>query len=223
MDFRIAGAFRSGMHDFDARLVYTELSAAQRLLGMGDVVSGVEFKVRNVDDADRTAERVLRAVGSYPYRKLDWRKLNENIFVALEMQKFLMFLILTFIVVVAAFNIASTLFMAVIEKARDIAILKSMGARDGGIMKIFVLQGWLVGGAGTLLGVGLGLLLCALLSQLRIEIAADVYQVEYLRVRVLPSEILLTAAAAVVISHLATLYPALRAARQRPVDAMRYD
>jgi lipoprotein-releasing system permease protein len=134
-----------------------------------------------------------------------------------------MFLVLTFIIVVAAFNIASTLFMAVVEKAHEIAVLKSMGARDASVMKIFVLEGWAVGGLGTLIGLVLGVLACALLVQARIGIAADVYMVESLSVRLAPFEVGLTALATLVISHLATLYPAIKAARQRPVDAMRYE
>jgi lipoprotein-releasing system permease protein len=223
LQFRLAGAFRSGMHDFDARLIYLGLAASQHLMGLGKAVNGVEFRIKDPEVADAVAREVLRAVGRYPYRTLGWRELNAGIFTALKLQKILMFLVLTFIIIVAAFNIASTLFMAVVEKAHEIAVLKSMGSRDGSIMKIFVLEGWLVGGIGTLLGVVLGLAVCAILGQLELSIAADVYMVESLKVSVHTSEVLLTVAAAFVISHLATIYPALSAARSRPVDAMRYE
>ncbi len=222
LDFNLTGAFRSGMHDFDARLLYLDVRSSQRLMGLNGAVNGVEFRIKDPEAVDVVAREVLRTVGSYPYRTLVWRELNAGIFTALKLQKIVMFLVLTFIIVVAAFNIASTLFMAVVEKAREIAVLKSMGGRDASIMKIFVLEGWIVGGIGTGLGVFLGLLVCLLLGQLELEIAADVYMVESLQVRVNVLEVAVTAMAALIISHLATLYPALKAARERPVDAMRY-
>ena len=223
MEFRIVGAFRSGMHEFDARLAYLELGASQHLLGMGKAVNGVEFRVQDPNTVDVVAARVLRAIGRYPYKTLDWRELNHGIFMALNLQKAAMFLILAFIVVVAAFNIASTLFMAVVERAREIAVLKSMGASDASIMKVFVTQGWVLGGLGTLFGLLLGLFVCFIISRIGISIAADVYMVESLKVRVWPLELLLTIVATFVISHLATIYPAQNAASQRPVDAMRYE
>ncbi|HET6346603.1 MAG TPA: FtsX-like permease family protein, partial [Myxococcota bacterium] len=223
MQFRIGGVFRSGMHEFDARLVYLELGASQHLMGLGKAVNGVELRVADPERVDILARRVLSAVGRYPYRTLDWRELNSGIFTALKLQKIVMFLVLCFIVVVASFNIASTLFMAVVEKAREIAVLKSMGARDATIMKVFVLEGWITGGLGTLGGVALGLAAAGLLAEMNLGIAADVYMVESLQVRVQPGEVILTMLASLLISHLATLYPALKAARQRPVDAMRYE
>jgi lipoprotein-releasing system permease protein len=223
MELRIGGVFRSGMHEFDVHLVYLEMGVSQRLLGTGDAVHGVELRIAEPQRFEAMGRAVLRAVGGYPYRMRDWRELNRGIFEALSLQKVVFFLVLAFIVVVASFNIASTLFMAVVEKARDIGVMKSMGARDASILKIFVLEGWIVGGIGTLAGVGLGLAVTGIISRLDIAIASDVYMVETLTVRIRPMEIAATVLAALVISHLATLYPALKASRQRPVDAMRYD
>ena len=148
--------------------------------------------------------------------------MNQGIFSALKMQKVLMSSILVFIVIVAAFNIASTLLMLVVEKGKEIAILKSLGAHDSMIMKIFVVEGHLIGCVGIILGVLLGFLLCFVLSQLKIHIAADVYLIDTLRVVINPQEILLIVLGAFEISHLATLYPALKAAQKLPVDAFRY-
>jgi lipoprotein-releasing system permease protein len=220
---RISGVFRSGMYEFDSRLLYVALGTGQTLMGMGEAVSGVEIRVADPASVDVLSSRVLASVGNYPYRSVDWRQLNSGIFTALKLQKIVMFLVLAFIVVVAAFNIASTLFMAVVERSHEIGVLKSMGVRDSSIMKIFVMEGWLVGGLGTIAGVIGGLLICAVLARLDIGIAADVYMVEALQVRVDPLEVSMVVVAALVISHLATIFPALRAARQQPVDAIRYD
>lgn len=223
MQFRVTGVFHSGMHEFDSRLTYLELEASQELLGLGKVVSGVELKLDDPQRVEAIATKVLRAVGRYPYRTLDWRELNQGIFRALFLQKAVFYTVLVMIIIVAAFNIASTLFMTVIEKSREIGVLKSMGARNASIMKIFVLEGWIVGLVGTTIGLILGVAVAVALSQLKLHIAADVYMVDSLTVRIRPLEIILTAFAAFVISHLATIHPAVRAATQRPVDAMRYD
>ena len=134
-----------------------------------------------------------------------------------------MFLVLTFIVIVAAFNIASTLFMAVVERSHEIGVLKSMGLRDASIMKIFVMEGWIVGLLGTGIGVALGLAICFFLGNLDLGIAADVYMVGAMRVQVNATEVMVVVLASLVISHLATIFPALKAANKHPVDAIRYD
>jgi lipoprotein-releasing system permease protein len=182
----------------------------------------VEFRLHDANAVGEVGQKVLSAIGRYPYRTLDWRQLNASIFMALTLQKVVMFLVLAFIVVVAAFNIASTLFMAVVEKAPQIAVLSSMGATHATIMKIFVLEGWITGVVGTALGTLLAGGATYVLAHLHVAIAADVYMVDALTVRLNPKEVAVTVAAALVICHLATLYPALRAARGKPIDLLRH-
>lgn len=223
LHFRLGGVFESGMYEFDSRLLFAALESGQELMGYGKAVSGVEFRVDDPSSVDKLSSQVLATVGNYPYRSTDWRQLNSGIFTALKLQKIVMFLVLTFIVIVAAFNIASTLFMAVVERSHEIGVLKSMGLRDASIMKIFVMEGWIVGLLGTAIGVVLGLAICFVLGNLDIGIAADVYMVGAMRVQVNTAEVLVVVFASLVISHLATIFPALKAANKHPVDAIRYD
>jgi lipoprotein-releasing system permease protein len=209
------------MYEFDARLVYTDLAAAQQLFGMPQRVSGIELRVADPAHIEALMPAIRQAVGRYPYRVNDWKELNVGLFSALALQKVVMFLVLCCMVVVASFNIAATLFMAVVEKNHDIAVLKSMGARDASIMKIFVLQGLMVGASGTALGLLLGCMAALALDQLHIGIAADVYMVDALRVRLQAADVGLVAAAALCISHLSTLFPALQAASRPPAAALR--
>lgn len=222
MQFRVTGVFRSGMHEFDSRLTYLELAASQELLGLGGSVSGVELRLTDPQRVEAISAKVLRSVGRYPYRTLDWRELNQGIFRALFLQKVAFYTIIVMIIVVAAFNIASTLFMTVIEKSREIGVMKSMGASDASVMKIFVVQGWIVGLVGTAFGLALGIAVAFLLGNLELQIAPDVYMVDSLSIRLRPLELIVTALAAFIISHLATVYPAMRASTQSPVDAMRW-
>jgi len=223
LHFRLGGVFESGMYEFDSRLLFVALESGQELMGFGKAVSGVEFRVADPNGVDKLSSQVLATIGNYPYRSTDWRQLNSGIFTALKLQKIVMFLVLTFIVIVAAFNIASTLFMAVVERSHEIGVLKSMGLRDASIMKIFVMEGWIVGLLGTAIGVVFGLAICLVLGNLDIGIAADVYMVGAMRVQVNVAEVLVVVVASLVISHLATIFPALKAANKHPVDAIRYD
>ena len=221
MRFRVGGVFYSGMHEFDARLLYVTLPAAQRLFGLSGAVHGVELKVNKPDEVTALSKRALEVLGGFPYRTSDWRQLNHGIFSALAVQKVVTFLVLTFIVVVAAFNIASVLFMGVVERAQEVGILRAMGASTVQIMKIFVFEGWLVGGLGTLIGLVFGLSAAWFLERMELSIAADVYMIDTMRVVVKWEELCVVVVAAVIISHLATIFPALRASRQSPVEALR--
>ena len=150
-NFKIAGIFKSGMYEFDSNLVYMGLGEAQKFFEMGSGVTGIEVNLRNIYDAPKIASRIESTLG-VPYWTRTWRDMYRNLFSALKLEKIAMFIILTFIVLVAAFNIIISLIMLVMEKSRDIAVLKSLGATSDLIMRIFVVQGMIIGAAGTVLG-----------------------------------------------------------------------
>jgi lipoprotein-releasing system permease protein len=220
--FRVAGFFESGMYQFDEAYAFVRLKDAQRILKLGDTVSGIEIRVDDIYNADQIAKRISARLG-FPYRTQDWMQMNANLFYALRLEKVAMFVILTLIVLVAAFNIASTLIMMVMEKTKDIAILKAMGATNSHIMRIFVIKGMVIGMAGTLLGVGLGTILCLVLKRYPIiKLPGDVYYFTSLPVQLQAMDVVSIALAAIGICFLATIYPARQAARLNPVDAIRY-
>ncbi len=221
---RVVGIFESGMYEYDSTLAYVSLWTAQRFLGIGDRVTGIEIQVDDIYEADRVAEAVCGALGGYPYWCRDWMRMNKNLFSALKLEKIVMFIILTLIILVAAFNIIGTLIMVVMEKTRDIAILKSMGATRRSIMKIFMIEGLVIGLVGTLLGLLGGYLLCKLLATYQfIELPRDVYYISTLPVKMEPLDVTLIALAAIVISLVATVYPAWQASRLDPAEAIRYE
>ncbi|MFP3870663.1 MAG: lipoprotein-releasing ABC transporter permease subunit [Syntrophobacteria bacterium] len=222
--FQVAGIFESGMYEYDSTLAYVSLRSAQRFLGMGDRVTGIEVRVDDIYEADQVARGVARTLGGYPYLSRDWMEMNRNLFSALKLEKIVMFIILTLIILVASFNIISTLIMMVMEKTRDIAILKSMGATRRSIMKIFMIQGGVIGLVGMLLGLLGGYTLCRLLATYKfIELPRDVYYISTLPVKMDPVDVTLIAVAAVAISLAATVYPAWQGSRLDPAEAIRYE
>lgn len=221
--FRVTAIFDSGMYEYDATMVFVSIREAQDFLALGDRVTGLEVRVRDIYESGKIAKRIQKDLG-YPYWTKDWKVMNRSLFSALELEKVTMFVILTMIVLVGALNIISTLVMVVMEKTRDIAILRAMGASARSIMSVFVLQGLLVGLIGTLAGLVSGLGICHLLAKYKfISLPADVYYISKLPVRVEFMDVWLVALAAVFISFIATLYPSWYASRLNPVEAIRYE
>jgi lipoprotein-releasing system permease protein len=218
--FRVAGIFYSGMYEYDSKFAYIDLAEGQRFFG-SETVTGLELKVKDVDAARGVMGRVLFALGGWPYRAKDWGELNRSLFSALQMEKVAMAVILGFIVLVATFTILSTLIMLVLEKRQEIAVLKSMGAGVPSVMKIFVLEGLAIGATGTLFGLLLGLGTCLLIDKVGIPLDPEIYYINNLPVVIDPSQFALVAVAALVLSYLATLFPATKAARLNPVDGLR--
>jgi lipoprotein-releasing system permease protein len=220
--FKVAGLFESGMYEYDRSLAYIHIKDAQKILRMGDSVNGIEVRVNDIYNARNIAGRIVKELG-FQYWARDWMQMNQNLFSALKLEKTVMFIILALIVLVAAFNIASTLIMMVMEKTKDIAILKAMGATNKSIRKIFVFKGIVIGSIGTIFGVCLGFILCTVLKYYQfIELPGDVYYITTLPVKLELLDVVMIASAAMTISFLATIYPARQASKLDPVEALRY-
>ncbi|MSP17356.1 MAG: ABC transporter permease [Myxococcales bacterium] len=225
--FQIAGIFYSGFDEYDRRLMYIDIREAQDFLGQGDVVMGVELRLANVEQARATAHALDRQLEQELPRAsfvvMDWQKLNENLFAALRAQKVVLLVLLTLIILVAAFNMVAALTMMVFDRTKEIAILKSMGGSSGGVARVFLVVGTVIGGVGTALGLALGLLLCSVVSRYGYALDPRVYLIDRLPIRVNPEEVVLVGAITIVICVLTTLYPVYRASSLRPVDGLRYD
>jgi lipoprotein-releasing system permease protein len=219
--FKVVGLFRMGFNEYDTRLAYISIADAHRLANARRLVSGVELRFADPMMALTAAPDVKRRLEG-PYRIIDWKELNHNLFMALTMQKVIISLLLVLIIVVAAFNIIASLTMIVLSKVREIAILKSMGAPAGMVARIFLIGGTTVGGVGTGLGILFGLLVCLLARLYGYPLDPKVYLIGSLPVRIAGGEVLAVAAATLAICFLATVYPSMRASRLRAVDGLRY-
>ena len=220
-DYRIAGIFFTGMYEYDLKFVYVTNDSLQAFLDRGDTVDGIEIRIPSPDDTDEYVKTVSEKLGPN-YRVQDWKELNRSLFSALKLEKIAMFLVLGIVILVASFSIVGNLIMVVVEKAREIALLKTLGASNVGVMQLFAIQGLLIGLIGTLLGVATGLAACYVGKRIGIPLNPDVYYIDQMPVNVDPQSVALTFGAGVIISILATFYPALLGARVRPATGMRH-
>ena len=221
--FELVGIFDAGMYDYNTGFVYISIPAAQKFFNMPGRVSGIEVRVDEVYRADKIAASIQSEVG-FPYFTRNWIEMNKNFFSALKLEKIGMSLILVVIIIVASFNIIGTLTMIVMEKSREIAILKSMGASGGSIMKIFMFAGLVIGVVGTIIGSVIGYSAVSIITKSDlISLPRDVYQVSHLPLFISTLDVLFISLTALGISFLATLYPSWQAARQDPVEVLRYE
>jgi lipoprotein-releasing system permease protein len=225
--FLVVGTFYTGMYEFDTRFVYVLLDEARSLLRIpGNKISAIDLRIEELDEARGLAVELFQSLSEAGYGTVlvrSWEELNKSLFAALKLEKAAIFIILMIIILVASFSIVSNLIVMVVERAGEIAILKSMGASNRSIMRLFGIQGTLIGLAGTTLGVLIGIAICLFIERVGIPLDTDVYYIEYLPIDMRPVEVIWTALAAMMISFLATIYPALKAARLSPADGLRYE
>ncbi len=221
--FRVAAIFEIGMFEYDSNLVLTGIGPARDFLGMKDEITGVQLRLGDIYKAAQVKKRLQEKLG-FPYQIMDWMQMNKNLFSALKLEKFAMFVILVLIVLVASFNIISNLIMNVIEKSREIAILKAIGATNRGIMTVFMLQGLFIGLIGTAIGITGGFVTGYVLNRFEIiKLPADVYYLSHLPVKMELFDFVTVCVSAIAISFFATLYPAWQAAKLNPVEPLRYE
>ncbi|MBT4375242.1 MAG: lipoprotein-releasing ABC transporter permease subunit [Nitrospina sp.] len=229
--FKVVGVFESGMYEYDANLSFILLKSAQKFFSMKNGVSGIEVRVADIEQAGNIASAIQKELG-FPYLVRDWMRMNKNLFSALKLEKVVMFIILILIIFVAAFNIVSTLFMLVMEKAKEVAILKSMGASCSSIMKIYSYQGLFIGLVGTFLGCAVGFVIVPNLNEIVSSIESifgivafpsDIYYLDRLPSKIQYMDSFLIVIFSVVICLAASLYPAWRASKLELVDGLRYE
>ncbi len=218
--FRVAGIFYSGMYEYDAKFVYIHLPEAANFFEVKGA-NGIDLKVADIDDARRIAADVVRKLGGYPYRARDWSETNRNLFSALRLEKLVMGIILSIIIIVAAGLIVATVIMLVLEKRKEISVLKALGVPDGGIVKIFLAEGLQIGVAGGLLGLLSGLAWCLFIEKVGIKLDPQVYYIPALPVKIEPVQTLLAVVIAVLVTYLASIYPALKASSVEPVEGLK--
>ncbi len=219
--FRVIAVFDAGFDQYDSKLAYTDLYEAQAFYDAGDSVTGVEMKVRDVDRAREIKEKVDDKLSSGVYHTMDWEDLNHGLFMALRIQQILMSLVLALIIVVAAFTVIATLIMVVLDKKKEIAVLKAMGASDNALLRTFLYQGAIIGGLGTAVGLGLGYGLCKALTVYKLPLDPGVYFISRLPVQMRADTFVLVGLFSVLVCLVATVWPASHAAKLRPAEAFR--
>jgi lipoprotein-releasing system permease protein len=221
--YRVAGIFYSGMYEYDNTYAYMMLDVAQKFLDLGDRITHVDVKVADVEAVHQIRDQVKAAVGRSDVRVRDWKELNRNLFSALRLEKITTFIILSIAIAVASFCIICTLLLMVTEKSKEIAILKSIGSSNQHILRLFMAEGLIIGGIGTIFGVVSGWALAKGLQLSGFRLSPDVYYVDRLPIEVNWSDYVTVALSALLITTIATIYPAVAASRLRPVDGIRYE
>ena len=219
--FRVTGVFDAGFDQYDSKLVYTDLYQAQPFYDTGDSVTGIEMKVADIEKAKDVARDIDARLQNGIYHTMDWEELNHGLFTALRIQQLLMSLVLALIIVVAAFTVIATLIMVVLDKKKEIAVLKAMGASNSALLRAFLYQGAIIGVIGTVIGLALGLGICKGLLVHALPLDPKVYFISHLPVQVRPVEFVMVGVFAILVCLAATVWPALHAARLRPAEAFR--